>query len=395
MSVNTNTEITLQQLNEDPYPIYARLRKEAPICFISSLDRWLVTGWDDCKYIEENHHIFSANENPSMMTKTMGLTMLRQDGASHRRLRMAVEQPLRPKAVRNKWTNIFEGDSAELIDRFIEDGEADLVKQFAGPFAGRTLKRMIGLENVSDQEIQDWSIAFMDGMGNYNDDPVIWNRTEEVNQRINNAIDEVLPFIKKQPNDTILSSMIHTYTDLKEQLTIEEIRANVKLIISGGLNEPRDGISSAVWALLTYPDQWKQVSDNPQLYASLSEEAIRYIAPVGMYPRQVAVDTILNGVELKKGDKVMVCLSSANRDERFWTNPDHFDLTREKVKGHMAFSMGSHYCVGAWMARLQLAIAVPMIMERLPNLRFHPNKESKFWGFGFRGLLNLHVQWDV
>ncbi|MFJ5713234.1 cytochrome P450 [Neobacillus sp. NPDC093127] len=395
MSIMTNSEISLQQLNEDPYPIYEKLRKEAPVCYISSMGRWLVTRWDDCKYVEENSGIFSAAEDPSMMTKAMGLTMLRQDGGNHKRLRMAVEQPLRPKAVRDKWTNTFREDANELINRFINIGETDLVKHFAGPFAGRTLKRMLALENVSDQEIQDWSIAFMEGMGNYNNDPAVWKRMEGVNRRINDAIDEVIPFLMKKPNDTILSSMVHSYEDPEEKLTIEEIRANVKLIISGGLNEPRDGIASAVWALLTYPDQRQLVTENPQLYSSLGEEAIRYIAPVGMYPRQVAVDTTLNGVELKKGERIMVCLSSANRDEHIWKNPNQFDITREKVKGHMAFSMGSHFCVGAWMARLQLAISLPLIMGRLTNLRLNPNEESKFWGFGFRGLLNLHVQWDI
>jgi cytochrome P450 len=394
MSMNVNEEITLEQLQDDPYPIYKKLRNEAPVCYIKNLDRWLVTRWDDCKIVEENSSIFTARENPSMMTKTMGLTMLRQDGESHKRLRMAVEQPLRPKLVRERWTNIYREDANELIDRFIENGKTDLVKHFAGPFAGRTLKKMLALENVSDQEIQDWSIAFMDGMGNFNDDPEVWKRTEEANQRINDAIDEMIPYVTKKPNDTVLSSMVHTY-DQEKKLTIEEIRANVKLFISGGLNEPRDGISSAVWALLTFPDQNELVKENAQLYANLAEEAIRYIAPVGMYPRQAAIDTTLNGVELKKGERLLVAVASANRDERFWNNSEQFDLTRDKVKGHMAFSMGSHYCVGAWMARLQLAVALPLIMNRLPNLRLNTNEVSKFWGMGFRGLLNLHVEWDV
>lgn len=149
-------------------------------------------------------------------------------------------------------------------------------------------------------------------------------------------------------------------------MTIDEIRANVKLIIGGGLNEPRDGIALTVWDLLTHPEQLNQAKSDPSLFPSAVEESLRKVVPLSMYPREVAVDTELRGKKMKKGDKIAVLVSSANRDENQWENPDLYNIHRKKLKSHLAFGTGHHYCLGAWLARYQLGMTALLILfERI------------------------------
>jgi cytochrome P450 len=386
--MSIGSTITLADLSNDPFPIYRKLRGEAPVCYVPDLKKWLVTRWEDCKYIEQNHDIFSTREDPSLMTRTFGLSMLRTDGLDHKRLRGAVEGALRPKVVKDVWTEILQKDAEELLETQYARGEMDLVADFAGPFAARTLKHLLSMWEASDAEMVRWSMTFMDGIANFKDDPEVWGRVEEANQSINGILDKQIPRLASQPYQNALSGMVEA------GLGIEEIRANAKLFISGGLNEPRDAISGAVWALLTYPEQLTMLRGNPALYKNVAEEIFRWLSPVGAYPRTTTCDTSLGGVQLEKDAKIMVVVASANRDESKWHNPDLFDITRDNVQSHMGFSVGSHYCVGAWVARAQMMVAMPLLMERLPNLRIDKERPGKMWGFGFRGLTSFHVKWD-
>jgi hypothetical protein len=243
--------------------------------------------------------------------------------------------------------------------------------------------------------MQRWTRDLIDGTANYADDPEVWKRAEKSGKEVNDEVAAAIERVKKVPDGTIISSMVHTEVE-GGRMTFEEICANVKLIIGGGLNEPRDGIGLTVWGLLNNPDQLEMVKQNPNLFPTAVEEALRWVAPLGMYPREVAVDTTLGGVKLKKGEKIAVLVASANRDEDKFENPDKFDMKRERLKSHLAFGTGHHYCLGAWLARYQLGMtALPTLFKRLPNLRLNLDYPPKMWGWVFRGPLHLHVEWDV
>jgi hypothetical protein len=382
-------QITIEELLDDPYPVYKQLRDNEPVSFVKPLKRWLVTWWEDCKYIEQHPEIFTPREKHSTMNRAFGLSMLRTDGDEHRRLRRAVEGFLRPKAVRDLWNERIEQDVEDLIERNYDRGEMDLVTDFSGPLAARVIKHLLSMEQASDQDMMRWSQAFIDGIANESDSQEVWDRVAEANR----GVDEILEFeikkLEKQPNQTVLSSMVQA------GLTMDEIKANAKLIISGGLNEPRDGLSSAVRALLTHPEQLKLVRQDPSLYKNVTEEILRWQSPIGMYVRETTCDTTLRGVELPKGTKIFVGIGSANRDERMWPDGETFNITRDHVQTHMAFSAGSHYCVGAWVARSELTLSVPRLFEKLPNLHLDETRPPKLWGFVFRGPITLHVRWDV
>lgn len=385
--------VDLVELNVDPYPTYKRLRDEETISWAQAANRYLVTRWEDVIHVDTQHDLFVTGETDSLMTKAMGLTMLRTDSATHDRLRKAAEEPLRPKVVRQRWVELLNTVASDLVDRFAERGECELMSEFCSPYASRTLRNILGLQGASDEDMQKWSQAFIDGIGNYADDPDVWARCDEANREVEESIGENLPRVKNEPDGSVLSAMARAMEN--GDLTMEEIQSNIKLIISGGLNEPRDAVAHAIWGLLTHTDQAAMVREDPGLFAAAAEESLRWISPIGMYPRQVARDTELAGVKLEEGDRLGVVVASANRDERHWDDPDRFDIRRGKAK-NLAFGMGPHYCLGTWIARQQVgATALPLLFQKLPNLRPDLDRPPEFWGWVFRGPTHFHLRWDA
>lgn len=388
-SAPSNHEISLDELYDDPYPIYARLRESDPVCWLPAAGRYLVTRHSDIVHLERHPEIFRANEENSLMTRVMGHTMIRKDGEAHRRERAAAEPALRPRTVKEHWQPLFERNTHQLIDDFVTRENADLFTDFAGPLAAMNLTCLLGLPNVSASDLQTWSQAMIDGGGaNYGDDDAVWVRARAATAAVDAAIDEILPRVRRNPDASVISCMVHA----DDPLTIDEIRANVKVIIGGGLNEPRDAILTAAWAVLRDPGLRAEVIADANLWPRVFEEAVRWIAPIGMYPRQVAEPTELAGVRLQPGDKIGVCLGSANRDETVFTDPDRFDIHRSKTPPHIAFGGGPHFCLGTWAARLSVGrVALPILFERIPDLALSQNEPVRVGGWVFRGLLQLPV----
>ena len=173
----------------------------------------------------------------------------------------------------------------------------------------------------------------------------------------------MIPVVTKHPNTSILSVL------LAAGMPMESIRANIKLAISGGQNEPRDAMSGTIWALLTHPDQLALVQDGKAKWLDVFEEYARWIAPIGMSPRRVAKPWSYGGVDFEPEDRVFFMFGSANRDEACFDDPDRFDVTRDTAKS-IAFGAGPHYCAGAFASRAMVAdVALPGIFARLKNLR--------------------------
>lgn len=382
-------DVSLDDLVADPYPTYRVLREHHPVAWVPEADRYLVTRHDDIVGVERDPKVFSSAETPSNLTRVMGETLLRKDGEAHRRERVAAERPLRPRIVTQHWQPVFRRNAEELIDRFADRGAADLAAEFAGPLAARNLGALLGLPAVAPADLQAWSQALIDGSGNYGDDPAVWARSERAVAGIDAAVADAVGFLREHPDESIISSMLHA----DDPLSYEQILANVKVVIGGGLNEPRDAIGIAAYALLTHPEQRAAVEADPALWKRVFEEAVRWVSPIGMYPRQVTEPVVLAGVPLEPGDRLGVVVASGNRDERVFSAPDEFDIRRPET-GHIAFGGGPHFCLGTWAARLSVGqIAVPLLFSRLSGLRLAD--PVRFRGWVFRGPLELPVVWDA
>jgi cytochrome P450 len=175
-------------------------------------------------------------------------------------------------------------------------------------------------------------------------------------------------------------------------MPMQSVRANIKLAISGGQNEPRDAIAGTVWALLTHPDQLALVQAGTTPWLQAFEEYARWISPIGMSPRRIAKPWRIRDVAFEPEERVFLMFGSANRDEKHFANAEAFDIRRDASKS-IAFGAGPHFCAGAWASRAMVAdVALPAIFARLKNLRLV--EPPRIGGWAFRGLLDLPVTWD-
>ncbi|MFJ8105732.1 cytochrome P450 [Streptomyces sp. NPDC096132] len=385
-------DLDLDDLRRDPYPAYAELRRTAPLAWVPSVGRHLLTRYEDIVHAEKLPEVFSSREEGSLLLRTVGPNMLREDDPHHRRLRSAAEPPTRPRQVRDLWAASFERTAHELLDRIAGRGEADLIADFAEPLVAANLALVLGLRTASAEsaeKIADWSRAMMAGNSNYADDPGIWLRAERATRAIEDAVAEAAEAARREPDGSVISSMVHADVELLE------IQNNVKVIIGGGVNEPRDVFGVGAWALLDRPAVLDRVLADPASWKRVFEETARWVSPIGMYPRQLTQDYEIAGVTLPAGSRVALVIASGNRDESVFERAEEFDLDRPH-RPHLAFGGGPHFCMGAWVARHEVsAIAWPLVFSRLKELRLAEGADACMDGWVFRGPTSLNVTWQA
>lgn len=390
--MSVDTEITVEQLEADPYPIYKQLRADAPVCFVESVGLWLVTRWDDVQHVDKTPELFTGETEPSTLERTFGRNLLASEGAYHDRIRSIIYPWFRVGTIGDFPDNVITPVADELVDAFADRGQADLVAEFAEPLSARVLKRALGLKDVEEETLRRWFAELAEGAANFEGDPARQAIADRTSSEVNETIAPVLEQLERAPDDTLLSSMVHTEVD-GERLTREEIQSNLKVMIVGGLQAATDLIALSLWAILSHPDQLAQVRADPRLIDPAIEEAARWHSPVGTSTRQATRDTELGGAKLERGALLAAVLASANRDERNWTEPERYDIQRREGS-HLAFATGPHLCIGARLGRYEARTAWRVLLERLPGLRLDPHDPIEISGWEFRSPHYLKVQWS-
>jgi cytochrome P450 len=385
--------VTVEELERDPYPIYARLRAEEPVSWVEAVGLWLVTRWDDVLEVIEQPDLYTGETNPSTLERTFGRNLLASEGPYHHRIRSIIEPAFRPGAVRPYVDSIIAPIANELIDAFADRGEVELMSAFAEKLSVRSLQHVLGLQSVDDDTLRSWFGDLGLGASNFEQDP----QKQEVADAASRSVDETVGRLVDEPGalpeDSILARMRDQVFD-GERLTSQEISSNVKVMLVGGMQEPGDAVGIGLWALLSYPEQADEVRMDPEtLIRPAVEEGLRWHSPVGTSTRQTTRPATVAGVDLEEGALIAAVVSSANRDERHWTDPDRYDIHRRGA--HLAFATGTHHCVGAWLARAEVRTTFRVLFDRLPNLRLDQEHPIELHGWEFRGPKHLHVRWDV
>ena len=391
--MSVGTEITVEQLERDPYPIYKQLREEEPVCFVESVGLWLVTRWADVGYVDKTPDLFTGETQPSTLERTFGRNLLASEGAYHDRIRSIIYPWFRVNKIGHFPDQVIAPLADELVDGFAERGSADLVAEFAEPLSARVLKRALGLEFVEEETLRRWFVELATGAANFEADPEKQQIADAASQEVNETVAPVLERLEGAPDDTLLSSMLHTEVD-GERLTRDEIQSNLKVMIVGGLQATTDLIALSLWAILSHPDQLDEVRADPSLVDPAIEEAARWHSPVGTSTRQTTRATELGGVELEQGALIAAVLASANRDERNWTEPERYDVHRREGS-HLAFATGPHLCLGARLGRYQARTGWRVLLDRLPGLRLDGEPATEISGWEFRSPHFLNVRWDA
>ena len=380
--MSVGTEITVEQLEADPYPIYAHLRAEEPVCFVESVGLWLVTRWDDVQLVDKNPQLFTGETEPSTLRRTFGPNLLASEGAYHDRIRKLIYPWFRVGAIGDYPDDVIAPVAHELVDAFAGRGAADLVSEFAEPLSARVLKRALGLADVEEETLRRWFVELATGAANFEGDPAKQAIADRASQEVNETLAPIVERLEREPDDTLLSSMVNTEVD-GERLTREEVQSNLKVMIVGGLQATTDLIALSLWAILSHPEQLEEVRTDAALVDPAIEEAARWHSPVGTSTRQATRDTELAGVKLEQGALIAAVLASANRDERNWSEPERYDIHRREGS-HLAFATGPHLCIGARLGRYEARTAWRVLLERLPNLLLDPARPIEISGWEFR-----------
>ncbi len=376
--------ITMADLEVDPHPILAALRSESPVAHIPSMDMWLITRWDDVVFVCEHPELFTANTDPSWLRECLGENMLTLDGPAHDRLAGGMRPPFAAsgtgRSVREGLPRMLDA----LIDVFEAAGTADLMTSYAEPLANISLLEALGFSGATWQQMAGWCRGVITGISNFENDPERAAIASAAHRELGEALETQLDLLRETPDDLGLSHF------LRAGFTATEIVNNVRLMISGGINEPRDGVGLVMYVLLTNPGMLSAVQADRSLLRKVIEETFRYHTPVGTATRQTTTEVELGEAVIPQGAIVAAVLTAANRDPARWSEPDVFKLDRGEGP-HLAFSTGEHRCLGEWLGRQQVRVGVERLLDRLPGLRLTGDVELR--GFEFRGPVSLEVAW--
>lgn len=383
-----DSEITIEELTLAPYPIYRRLRAEAPVLKVSSVGRILLTKAADTKRVKDDPVLFSSDDPNTPMKRAFGAhTLMRKDGEAHRRERDAMGPAYAPTNIRSTWSEIYTGVAEDYVGRLPRGETIDLFGGLAGPFAARCLANLLGITNASDDDLQRWSQILIDGSGNFGWRDELFKDCDSANAEMNACFAEMIPKHKSEPNPSALAVMVNA----PEPIEMSQIRSNVKIAIGGGINEPRDALCTILFGLLTNPDQFSAAKKDG-LWGDAFDEGVRWVAPIQASSRLVMEDTEIRSIAIPKGETVMTIQASANHDEEIWDDADSYNLFREK-RPHQAFGNGPHFCQGKHIARRMIAdIMLPILFDRFPDMELPDPSVVRFRGFGFRGPVNLPVR---
>lgn len=389
-------EVSVAELESDPYPTYARLRREAPVAFVRSVGLWFVTRWHDLVQAAEDPVRFPAALPGSPLDRTLGgVNVLTVDGDDHERRRAPMEATLRPHRVMATAPDVVEPIAQGLIDGFADSGRTELMSRYCEPLAALSLARVIGLPDSLDADtLRRWFHELATGTSNYENDAEKQTRADAVSVEIDDVLRPHMTRMLAEPDGSMLSDML-----LAERGDLDERMAGfmptLKLALIGGLQEPAHGLGSTLVGLLEHPAQLDAVRAGPdRLIRKAVEEGIRWVSPIGTEARVAGVGATLSGTTVPPGDAVALIVPSANRDEDVWGHDaDVFDLERAK-HANSAFGFGAHFCVGHQLARIQMRTGLRVLLERLPGLRLELDQPVEVRGWEYRGPAELWVRWD-
>jgi cytochrome P450 len=374
--------ITVAELDDDPYPIFARLRTEAPVAWVQAVDMWLATGWDEAMRVATEPEAFAADMPGSPIDRSFGSpTILTCDGERHRELRRSIDPKYRPQAV--------EGYIDELVGPIVEarlaaiegQAEAELMAEYLEPVSVLSLGAVLGLADVDAETLRRWFAALADGGTNFERDPEKQARSDAACAEIDERVGPLLDRLEREPDESTISHMIWSGVEDGRPRARERYLPSLKVLLLGGMQEPGHGAGSALYALLAHPEQLQEVrGDLDALLPAAIDEGMRWISPIGTLGRRTTAEVELGGATLPADAPVAAVISSANRDPARFADPDRFDIHRER--GRLAtFGYGHHFCSGHAFAKAQERIALRALLERHGALELVAAPPISGWEF--------------
>ncbi|MEU9337727.1 cytochrome P450 [Streptomyces sp. NPDC048290] len=377
---------TLAELAEDPHPRLALLRAAEPVSWVTELGGWLVTRRDLAVEVMRDAAAFTVDDPRFSTARVVGPSMLSLDGERHARHREPFVAAFRPREVRQGFEGFVEAETARLIGRFADAGEAELRRDFAGPLAVAVMREALGLRGTTTDTVLAWYDAIVRAVAELTAGQVAGAAAgEAAYARLRAAVEETV-------TDRDATSLLVAAAG---KLSVPEVASNAAVLMFGGIETTEAMITNALLHLLDHPDQLALVRAEPALLDGAVEESLRLEPGAAVVDRYATRDIVLGAARIRRGDLVSVSLTGANRDPAVFPDPDRFDVRRDNTRLQLAFAHGPHYCIGAHLARLETRVALRRLLERLPGLRLDPRRPAAPYGLVFRKPPELYVRWDV
>ncbi|MFW2830387.1 cytochrome P450 [Sphingomonas sp. ID0503] len=367
--------------------------------------QYLVTRYDLVKHVLLNPQLFSSNYQDILTSggradpeveeiRAQGFeevsSVLTADDADHRRLRTLISDAFSPARLR-AMSEALEQVVHDRIDGFIEQGRCDFMHDFADWLPSAALASMMGLDGKRNGEIQAWALAItrrFGGMG-------------ELSQRVADEraildakrfMEELVEDRRRRPGDDLVSDLLRARLD-GDRLSELEIYATIFILLVGATETTFNTLNFAMLHLVEYPELRDRLRQDPPLVSAFVDEVLRYYTPVAGVWRIVREDLELGGVSLSKGTLLMVRFDAANRDPAQFEQPEDFDIFRKNNSRHLSFSLGPHTCIGFRLAKQELTIAIPALIDRLYDLKVDRERSdlSLVPAAHARGLTSLHL----
>ncbi|GAA1825566.1 cytochrome P450 [Planosporangium flavigriseum] len=399
------SELYTDEFVADPYPTFARLRTDAPVCPVSSLrfDQYLITRLDDAKaaltdprlskdlYGPGQHYLRIFGPNSEGLNKNM----LNSDPPEHTRLRRVVSQafaPRRIEALRPRVAEIVD----DLLDKIVPQGQADLMRDFAIPLPMMVISDLLGIPATDHDRVLDWTQVIRTSGSSRRPPEQERAAVQEAQLRLNHYLADLVQAKRGNPADDMISALIEA-CDHDGTLAESELVTTTFLLLFAGHQTTADFLGNATVALLTNPDQLELLRAKPDLLPQAIEELLRFDGPLPVASPRIATEDIeYQGVRIPRGSIVGVVINSANHDPEHFADPDRLDLCRDRGP-HIGFGHGVHYCLGVSLARMEAQIGIGALLRRLPDPRLAvPVEQLRRLPAAspFRGLLELPVQFS-
>ncbi|QRX90057.1 cytochrome P450 family protein [Streptomyces noursei] len=371
----------------DPYPVYARLRSLGPVLKVAlpgGARAWLVTreehvraGLTDRRLSVNKAHSRNGYQGFSL-PPALDANLLNVDPDDHVRLRRLVSQGFTPRHVerlRGRVVAAAEHYADRLAQRLAEDGEAELFEAFANPLPLVVIGHLLDVPEADGRTFSHWVAAMMA--------PSHAGHTAEAIGHIHRYLVGLIDARRATPGDDLLSSLIAARDD-DDRLSEDELVSLAFLLLMAGTENVQHLIGGGLLTLLRHPEQLAALRRRPELMPEAVEELLRCAHPNQMAIRRFPTEAVeIAGTRIPAGDTVLLSLASAHRDPARYPEPDRFDIHRPD-KAQLALGHGPHYCLGAWLARMEIGIALGTLIERFPELQLAVPYDQLEWRESFR-----------
>jgi len=389
----------------DPYPTYGRLRAQAPVAWSETQYSWVLTRYDDIMAALKDPRMSNAGRmralleplaegdrwSVDLIADHYDSTLPFMNPPRHTGVKTTLQKPFTTRSVQ-----ALRPDVEELVDELLDemDGDShDLMTQFATLLPINVIGRMLGVPAPDRAQFRPWTnrifAIFSGGMPTMEKVQAGAQSLFEMRTYLRALIEER----RRGPREDLVSELIRISQADGSPLTNEVVLANCVTLYTAGHETTSGFIGNAFLALFRHPEQLQRLRDDPELIPDAVEELLRYDTSVQKAWRLATEDVEISGVTIPAGDRVSAMVAAANRDPGHFPDPDRLDIGR-KIDRHLAFGHGTHFCLGAMLARLETVVAITAYLRRFPSARY--DEDVLVWGrdVSFRSLLALPVQVD-